>query len=115
VDGVCTFAEGDNYVLFTNVTADVYGNITVTYTPIANQLTGSSGEAPFNGVQVVGKVIPTLAIQPSSPGVVLTWSPAGAALQSSTNAAGPFSTVTGASSPYTNTATSGNLFFRVKD
>jgi len=116
VNGVDAFAEGDNYVLYTNVVADVYGNITVYYTPDLNQFSGLSGEAPFNGVQaVLSTVIPTLGLQYASGNVILTWTPAGAALQSSTNVAGPFTTVTGATSPYTNAVTGGNAFFRVKN
>ena len=86
------------------------------YTPDLNQLSGFSGEAPFNGVQAVRTtVVPTLALQNAGGNIILTWTPAGAALQSSTNVAGPFTTVTGATSPFTNAVTSGNAFFRVKD
>jgi hypothetical protein len=112
--GLCTFAESDNYVFFTNVVTDPFGDITVTYVPDFNPVSGFSGEAPFNGIQIVGSAIPKVAIQHAGANLILTWNVTNAVLQSSASVTGPYTTVTGATSPYTNTASGKMLFFRVK-
>jgi uncharacterized repeat protein (TIGR03803 family) len=55
----------------------------------------------------------SLGIQPSSGGVVLRWADPAFALQSSPAVAGPYITILGASSPYTNTASGPQQFFRL--
>ncbi len=113
-NGVCTFAEGDNYVLFTNVTTDASGAITVTYIP--NPSGALTGEAPFNGVQVIGNIIvrPTLTIQALGSTQIITWLPSVGVLQSATTVVGPYTDIVGSTSPYTNTAAGTQQFFRVK-
>ena len=111
-NGKCTFAEGDNYVFFTNVVADAFGNITVTYAP--NPAGNLTGEAPFNGVQVVGSVRPTLAIQKQGANVIISWNPATGVLQSATSEGGPYSDILGSTSPYTNAVSGTQQFFRVR-
>jgi hypothetical protein len=114
VNGVCSFAFGDNYVDFTNVVTDPFGTITVMYVPNPNPLSGFSGEAPFNGVQIIGTVVPTLAIEHSGANVIINWGPAGAALQSAPSVTGPYTTIAGATAPYTNTTSTTMQFYRVK-
>jgi Concanavalin A-like lectin/glucanases superfamily/Immunoglobulin I-set domain len=111
-NGVCTFAEGDNYVFFTNVVADAFGNITVTYSP--NPAGNLTGEAPFNGVQVIGSVRPTLSIQKQGANAILSWNPATGVLQSATSVSGPYSDIVGSTSPYTNVVSGTQQFFRVR-
>lgn len=111
-----TFVEGQTYVLFTNVTADATGAIRVTY--VYNPAPGlSTGEAPFNGVQVIKNVVavpPTMTIQASGGQAIISWNPAIGTLQSSANIVGPYSDVVGATSPYTNSLnTATQQFFRV--
>lgn len=101
-DGVCTFAEGDNYVLFNDVVTDPTGAITVTYIP--NPAGNMTGEAPFDGFQVIKIVPPVLTIKNQGGGNdLVSWAPAIGVLQSATNVAGPYSTIPAATSPYTNT------------
>jgi hypothetical protein len=57
---------------------------------------------------------PVMGAKMSSRSVVLTWTDPTFSLQSATNVAGPFSNVTGATSPYTNSPTGSQLFFRLK-
>jgi hypothetical protein len=64
----------------------------------------------FENYSSVNSSIVTITIQHSGDNVILTW-PAGT-LQSSTNVAGPYSNVLGATSPYTNSV-SGTEFFRI--
>ena len=116
VNGVDTFAEGDNYVIFTNVVTDASGDITFTYIP--NPADDLTGEAPFNGVQVVGNFTvttqPTVAIQKSGTNVIISWSSATGVLQSATSVSGPYTDVTGATSPYTAPAAGTLQFFRLR-
>lgn len=116
--GKCKFAEGDNYVLFTNVVADATGAITVTYVPNLNSISGNNGEAPFNGFQVIEVVPPTMTLQRlGGTNAVIMWNPTIGTLESSTNVNGPYTSVPGVVAPYTNsltTGTSNQLFFRVQ-
>ncbi|HEV2436633.1 MAG TPA: LamG-like jellyroll fold domain-containing protein [Verrucomicrobiae bacterium] len=110
--GVCRFAEGDNYVFFTNVVADSFGNITVTYVP--NPAGVLTGEAPIDGVQVIGAVRPTLAIQKQGANVIISWNPVTGVLQSAASVSGPYSDILGSTSPYTNAVSGTQQFFRVR-
>jgi hypothetical protein len=114
--GKCSFAEGDNYVLFTNVVADPTGAITVTYVP--NQNGAFTGEAPFNGFQVIEVVPPIISVlnQTNKANMVITWNPSLGVLQSSTSVTGAYTTVPGVIPPYTNALQGGAplQFFRVK-
>ncbi len=87
------FAEGDNYVIFTNVVADATGAITVYYVPNDANPSIMHGEAPFNGVQLVLSVRPTLTIQVSGTSVTISWNPAGGVLQSAPNVTGPYNDI----------------------
>lgn len=108
------FAEGDNYVIFTNVVADAAGNITITYVPNDANPNILHGEAPFDGVQLVLAVRPVLTIHVSGTSVTISWNPAGGTLQSATSVAGPYSDVIGANSPYPTTLSGTQQYFRVK-
>jgi hypothetical protein len=108
------FTEGDDYVLFTNVVADATGTIVITYVPNDNVPSGLTGEAPFNGVQAVLTVTPNiLSIKLSGSNVIVSWSVPGGTLQSATSLTGPFTDITGATSPYTTPVTGAGQFFRV--
>ena len=112
-----TFVEGETYVFFTNVVADATGAIRLYYVYNSRDPLLLTGEAPFDGVQVIKNVVavpPTMSIQTSGGQAIISWNPAGGTLQSSTNVSGPYSDVLGATSPYTtslNAAT--QQFFRV--
>lgn len=112
-----TFVEGETYIFFTNVVADATGAITLNYVYNNRDPLLLTGEAPFDGVQVIKNVVavpPTMSIQASGGQAVISWSPAGGTLQSSANVAGPYSDVAGASSPYTvNLNSAPQQFFRV--
>jgi hypothetical protein len=53
-----TFVEGQNYVLFHNVTPNGSGIITGSFIPLFNPNTGQDGEADFNGLQIVSVSTP---------------------------------------------------------
>jgi hypothetical protein len=53
-----------------------------------------------------------LTIKPVGTNVIVSWSTG--TLQSATNAAGPFLNITGATSPYTNSATGKQVYFRAQ-
>jgi hypothetical protein len=112
----CTFALGDNYVVFTNVVADAFGDIIVTYVPDTNTLSGNTGEAPLNGFQAIRTSVspPTLAIQASGGNVSITWTPIAGVLQSATNIQGTFTDLPSATSPYVTNTTAPQLYFRVR-
>jgi len=54
-----------------------------------------------------------LGIQQSSGNMILDWTDGSFNLQSSTNVAGPYVSVSGATSPYTNSTSTGTMFFRL--
>jgi hypothetical protein len=114
--GTDTFALGDNYVVFTGVVADAFGDITVTYVPDTNAISGNTGEAPFNGFQAIRTSVapPTIAIQGTGANVSITWTPPAGVLQSATNVLGTYNDVTGATSPYVTNLTAPQLYFRVR-
>ena len=58
---------------------------------------------------------PTLNIQLSGANVVLTWSDASFNLQSATNVAGPYTMISGATSPFTTNTAASQLFFRLSN
>jgi hypothetical protein len=74
---------------------------------------GSPG-ASFNYTVTVSVPPPTLHIAlANSTNIVLTWSNPSYNLQTAPEVAGTYTTITGATSPYTNTITSGRQFFRL--
>lgn len=111
--GTNRFAEGDNFVLFHDVAPDTNGAITVTYVP--NPAGILTGEAPFDGFQLVEIVPPIMSLKAQgNSNDVVSWAPAIGQLLSSPNAAGPYSPVSGATSPYTNVISGApQQFFRV--
>lgn len=70
----------------------------------------------FDEISLSKAAIPALELLSTGGNLVLSW-PAGWTLQSSTNlsALNSFMDIPGATSPYTNTPSSGNLFFRLKN
>jgi hypothetical protein len=79
--------------------------------------------APFtSGYQIVPTFAGGIVVTPvpipltgtkNTAGLVLSWTDASFALQSATNVAGPYQTVSGAASPYTNTWSGTQMFFRL--
>lgn len=111
--GTNRFAEGDNYVLFDDVVPDTNGVITVTYVPNPNGVL--TGEAPFDGFQVIEVVPPVMSsLRQGGSNAIISWSPAIGILQSAISVNGPYSDVSPASSPYTNTVSGPQQFFRVR-
>jgi hypothetical protein len=100
--------EGDNYVFFRGVTPDPSGTITVTYIP--NPAGTLTGEAPFNGLQLVGAVV---SVKSAGNGnITITWS--GGTLVSSSQLGGPYNPVAG-TSPLTMQALGPVQYFRVQE
>ncbi len=60
------FVEGENYALFTNVLVGADGAINIGLTPRLNNVTGQTGEANFNGLQLVSGTVP----EPASLGLL---------------------------------------------
>ncbi|HEX4263048.1 MAG TPA: LamG-like jellyroll fold domain-containing protein [Verrucomicrobiae bacterium] len=114
-----SFVEGQTFVFFTNVVADATGAITINYVYNGRDPLLLTGEAPLDGVQVIlttiAAVHPTMSILMSAGKSVISWAPTNGVLQWSTNVAGPYNDILGATSPYTNSATlpPTQQFFRV--
>ena len=106
--GTEVFGEGDNYVFFHTVVPDATGTISGTYVPNSNPLTGQTGEAPFNGLQLALHLI---SIQKTGANVTLNWS-GGSQLQSATSLAGPWTTLS-TTTPVVVPITGTEQFFRV--
>jgi len=105
---------------------DVSANPTVVTNPItvtsyAFRQSGGEGTMKIDNLQIgltfasVSGVVPPilLGIRLDGTNAILTWDNAAFSLQSSTNAAGPYDTISGATSPYTNSATGAQMFFRL--
>jgi len=83
--------------------------------------TVSSGDSYYSGLTVgaFGVALPAPNIQllpgtgDNAANVILSWSNAALALQSATNVAGPYTTLIGATSPYTNNIAIPQMFFRL--
>jgi len=60
-------------------------------------------------------VAATLTVTTSGSNITVSWTPAGGTLQSAPTVAGPWTTVTGAATPYTTSAATGTTFFRVSN
>jgi hypothetical protein len=75
---------------------------------------GSAGDSFNYTVTFIVAPPPTLAISSSGPAnVVLTWTNAGYNLQSASAVTGTYTTIPGATSPYTNAIAGGGQFFRL--
>lgn len=113
-----TFVEGQTYVFFTNVVTDATGAIRLFYVYNNRDPLLLTGEAPFDGVQVVATSIvtppTTMAVQLSGGRAIVSWVPTAGTLQVSTNVIGTYTNITGATSPYTNPISAPQQFFRVK-
>jgi hypothetical protein len=112
-NGVATIVNGTN-ITFTPDLGYV-GTLTMTYT--------ATDDAGFSNMGTIAVTV--TAVVPSTPiplnfqqitgnQWVLSWTNAAFNLQSSTNVAGPYSNVDGASSPYTNSLSAPAMFFRLK-
>ncbi|HEY4415495.1 MAG TPA: LamG-like jellyroll fold domain-containing protein, partial [Verrucomicrobiae bacterium] len=113
------FVYGVTYVIYTGVAPDTNGVITGTWGPVSNPISGNTGEGDFNGLQLVrvsGPVaaLPTLTIQGSGTNVIINWTPTSGTLQSAASLTGTFTDIAGATSPYTNSVSGAQQFFRVK-
>lgn len=110
-----TFVLGQDYVQFNGVIPDSNGDIAITWTQNPNDNSGG-GEGDLNGMSLVrtGAAPTQMAIQMSAGSLVISWNPTNGILQSSTNVAGPYIDMTGQTSPYTNTFSEKQEFFRVK-
>lgn len=90
------------------INEDIYLSVTLT------AWGGSAGGFTYQRSTPHGTVFPIPLQATFSPNrIVLTWSDASFSLQSATNAAGPYTTIAGATSPYTNTLSSKQLYFRL--
>ncbi len=102
------FIEGQNYVQFTNVMPDAFGNITINQT--APPLT--AGEADFNGIQLVQGGVPILNWSHTGSGLILNWS-VGTLLQAD-NVTGPWTTATGVTAGVPIPTTAPKRFYRLQ-
>lgn len=112
-----TFVEGQTYIFFTNVVADASGAVTIYY--VYNNLDPllKTGEAPFDGVQVVKNAVavpPTMSIQASGGQAIISWLPPNGVLQSASSVTGTYGDIIGSTSPYTNPISGPQQFFRVR-
>jgi hypothetical protein len=105
------FVLGENYVVFTNV-VPASGVITGTWGAVSNSFSGLSGEGDLSAMQLVTgnhpPVSPKLAL--SAKVVTVSWTPIDGVLQSAPTAAGPWTDIPGATSPFVGSST---LFYRV--
>jgi hypothetical protein len=114
------FVYAVTYVIYTNVAPDANGVITGTWGAVSNPISGNANEGDFNGLQLVrisGSGIvaaPVVSIHLTGTSAVISWNPTNGVLQSATSVAGPYTDITGSTSPYTNTVTGTQQFFRVK-
>jgi hypothetical protein len=112
-----TFVEGDNYVMFRDIT--VTGGVLIgTYAANPNSHGGGNTEGDFSGAQLqfVGAALPlvTLNMQTLANGQIqLQWSQ-GKLMQTSDLTSGAWSPVPNASSPYTTSAAGPRMFYRVQ-
>lgn len=100
-----------NYIVFSGLTAS---SIRIQATTADGQALGGTPRAPINAIQLVKSgaipVGPMISVARNAAGVpIITYS---GTLQSSTSVAGPFSPVTGASSPYPVSPTDPARFYR---
>ena len=75
-----------------------------------------SSDSAFNPTGIgpaESAVVPRLAISRSSGNIVLTWA-GGGILQSSTNVVGTYIDIIGSTSPWTNTLTGNQKYYRVR-
>jgi hypothetical protein len=112
-----TFVEGDNYVMFRDITV-TGGALIGTYAANPNSHGGGNTEGDFSGAQLqfVGAALPlvTLNMQTLANGQIqLQWSQ-GKLMQTSDLTSGAWSPVPNASSPYTTSAAGPRMFYRVQ-
>jgi hypothetical protein len=77
--------------------------------------TSAGGSGNTGGIYMITLPPPViLNLQKISNAVVLSWTNANFSLQSATNLPNSFTTISGATSPYTNKLTNAQLFFRLQ-
>jgi hypothetical protein len=90
------------------INEDIYLSVTMT------NWGGSLGGFSYLRSTPHGTVFPEpVQIAVSGNQIILTWNNPAFNLQSSTNVAGPYTTISGATSPYTNAASGKQLYFRL--
>jgi uncharacterized repeat protein (TIGR03803 family) len=77
------------------------------------QAGGPLGEGVIFALNAAATTRPALGIRLGAGEAVLSWNAAAYSLQSATNVTGPYSTINGASSPYTNAVSGSRKFFRL--
>lgn len=80
--------------------SDADGNVTTATINVTVTAGSSVNRMPLN-------------FQTSAGNLILSWADASFSLQSATNALGPYSTIAGSTSPYTNAIKTGQMFFRL--
>jgi hypothetical protein len=110
-DGHGTAVQSGNQVLFTPAN-NFTGNATISYT-ITDNVGGTNSSVI--AVAVLNPIaIPLNAELAGNTKLIMSWTNAALSLQYSTNVAGPYVTIPGATSPYTNlTTTNAAGFFRL--
>lgn len=106
-----TAAISGTNVLFTP-TPGFSGTATIGYT-ITDGFGGTSSSLITVSVSSVAPTPEPITVQTLAGQFVLSWTQASFSLASSTNVAGPYVVIPGATSPYTNSTTTGNMFFRL--
>jgi hypothetical protein len=109
-NGTTTITNGGQQILFTPTTGFI-GGTTIAYT-ITDNIGGTNSSTIT--VTVVDMSPPLVNAQYSGGNLILSWGNPALYLQSSTNVAGPYVNIPGATSPFTNdTVTVPTLFFRL--
>jgi len=111
------FVLHENYVYFEGVSPNPDGTITGTFSGkgVTNAVSGLTGEGSLDAVQLIRTpALPLLSITTSGSDLIVSWTPAVGQLQAADQLTGTFTNVVGATSPYTNSATAAESYFRVK-
>lgn len=89
------------------------GLVTDTHALYGTAQSGGGGYGTIYKIDLTVLSPPYLTIQRAGQNAILSWTNAGFNLQQATNVAGPFVTIEGAASPYTDALTGGARFFRL--
>jgi hypothetical protein len=109
--GAGVHGEG-NYIVFTGLKVP---SIKIEATTVAPQATSGTGRAPINAVQLVPSAPaakPTLSVKRNAAGVEVTYQ---GTLQSATTVNGPYTDVSGATSPYSSPTSGAPKYFRARN
>ena len=112
--------SGSNPVVYA-VTAEAENNTIVRYSDTGSGAAGTivayaGANQNFRGLRLgpgAAATLPGLSITPSTGAVILNWS-GSFFLQSATNVTGPYTDVSGATAPYTNSTSGAQKFFRLR-